>query len=164
MYKKIIIVGLLVIIGLVGLSCLGKENKTGNKQVLSVNQSNNNIPTPVPTEIIIPAENIEVVHFHATQQCFSCLTVGKFAFQTIKEKFPDEFASGKVVFMDINAELIENQEIVTKYQARGSSLFINAIRSGKDSISEDVTVWRLVNNENQFINYFENRLKVLLGK
>jgi hypothetical protein len=164
MNKKIIFAVLLVIAGLAGLSFLGKTNKTGSQQVLSVAQSNNNISTPVPTIVIIPAEKIEVVHFHGTQQCFSCITVGKFALQTIKEKFPDEFASGKIVFRDINAELKENHEIVSKYQARGSSLFVNAIRSGKDDISEDVTVWRLVNNESQFISYFEGKLKALLGK
>jgi hypothetical protein len=164
MNKKIIFAVLLVIAGLAGLSSLGKDNKTGSQQVLSVAQSNNNVTTPVPTTVTIPAEKIEVVHFHGTQQCFSCITVGKFALQTIKEKFPDEFASGKIVFRDINAELKENQEIVTKYQARGSSLFVNAIRSGKDDISEDVTVWRLVNNESQFISYFEGKLKALLGK
>jgi hypothetical protein len=54
--------------------------------------------------------------------------------------------------------------MVIKYQARGSSLFVNAITAGKDNIEEDVTVWRLVSNKNQFISYFENKLNKLLGK
>ena len=113
---------------------------------------------------VIPADKIEVVHFHATQQCWSCITVGKYALKTIKEKFPDEYASGKIIFKDVNAELKENQEIVIKYQARGSSLFVNAIRGNRDEITEETTVWRLVSNEDQFISYFENKLHSLLGK
>ncbi len=84
--------------------------------------------------------------------------------KTIKEKFPKEYENGIIVFKDINGELPENKDIVMKYQARGSSLFVNAIINGKNNIEEDVTVWRLVSNEDQFINYFQNKLNKLLGK
>jgi hypothetical protein len=110
------------------------------------------------------ADKIEVVHFHATQQCWSCITVGEYALKTIKEKFPQEYENGKIVFKEINVELPENRDIVIKYQASGSSLFVNAIRDGKDNIEEDITVWRLVSNENQFVTYFQNKLNNLLGK
>lgn len=110
------------------------------------------------------AEKIEVVHFHATQQCWSCMTVGGYALKTIKEKFSEEYKNGTIVFKDINGELPENRDIVMKYQARGSSLFVNAIKNGQDNIEEDVKVWRLVTNENQFISYFEDKLKNLLGR
>ena len=68
------------------------------------------------------------------------------------------------MFKDINGDLSENQAIVMRYQARGSSLFVNAIKGEKDDISEDVTVWRLINDESQFVSYFENKLNTLLGK
>ena len=51
-----------------------------------------------------------------------------------------------------------------KYKASGSSLFINAIKDGVDNIEEDVTVWRLVTNEDQYINYLQNKINNLLGK
>jgi actin-related protein len=111
-----------------------------------------------------PADKIEVVHFHATEQCSSCIAVGKYAKQTITEKFPEEYASGKIVFKEINVDLKENQDIVTKYQARGSSLFVNAIRNEKDSIEEDTTVWRLVTLPDRYLSYFDGKLKGLLGK
>jgi len=110
------------------------------------------------------ADKIEVVHFHGTHQCWSCITVGEYALATIKNKFSEEYQSGKIVFKDINSELPENKEIVTKYQARSSSLFINAITGNEDNIEEDITVWRLVSNEQRFTDYFENKLRTLLGK
>lgn len=126
---------------------------------------------PPKTEIVSavqeqkqPADKIEVVHFHATQQCWSCITVGKFALETIKERFPEEYGNGAIVFKDINGELPENKDIVMKYQAGGSSLFVNAISGSEDNIEEDATVWRLVSNEKEFKDYFENKLKKLLGK
>jgi ABC-type glycerol-3-phosphate transport system substrate-binding protein len=110
------------------------------------------------------AEKIEVVHFHGTHQCWSCVTVGEYALNTIKERFPEEYKNGTIVFIDINVELPINKDIVMKYKARSSSLFVNAITAGNDNIHEDATVWRLVGNEQQFVDYFEAELKKLLGK
>lgn len=125
-----------------------------------------------PSEAVAPdgasgaskAERIEVVHFHATQQCWSCVTVGEYALKTIKERFPDEYRDGTVVFRTVNGELPANRAAVIKYQARGSSLFINAVKDGQDNIGEDTMVWRLVNDERRFMDYLETRLKTLLGR
>jgi len=153
MQKKIInlIIGVVVVAGIVFLVAQGS-----------------NKPTEAPSidgqTMKIAAEKIEVIHFHATQQCWSCITVGEYALKTIEEKFPEEYASGAIVFRDIDAELPENRDLVVKYQARGSALFVNAITAGKDNIEEDVTVWRLVSNESQFISYFQDKLNKLLSK
>ena len=69
-------------------------------------------------------EKIEVYHFHGTNQCYSCKTVGNYAEETINTYFSDELKSGKVVFASINIDLAENKELVDKYEAKGSSLII----------------------------------------
>ena len=153
MQKKIII--LIIGVAIVGVGFFVARN--GNKPTEA--QNTNNQTTKSQEELPMStaktsAEKIEVVHFHATQQCWSCITVGEYALKTIKEKFPEEYKNGTIVFRDINGELPENRDMVIKYQAGGSSLFVNAITAGKDNIEEDVTVWRLVSNESQFINYF----------
>ena len=117
----------------------------------------------IMSETIKKADKIEVVHFHATQQCWSCITVGKYALKTIQERFPKEYKKGIIVFRDINGELPENRDLVIKYQARGSSLFVNAIADGQDQIAEDVRVWRLIASEQAFMDYFENQLREFLS-
>lgn len=111
----------------------------------------------------IQAERIEVVHFHGTKQCASCIAVGAFAKKTLEESFPAELKAGRIVFKDVNAELPENRDIVLRYQARGSSLFVNAISQGQDHIEEDSTVWRLTTNEEQYKQYFERKIRDLLS-
>jgi len=155
----LIIIGLILISGLFIIKGSRKSDNTSTEILSSSSVS----PTTTPPISIVPVDKIEVVHFHATQQCWSCITVGEYALKTIKEKFPEEYKSGKIVFRDINGELPVNRDIVVKYQAGGSSLFVNAIRNGNDSIEEDVDVWRLVTDESQFINYFQNKLNKLLG-
>lgn len=110
-----------------------------------------------------PVERVEVVHFHGTQQCVSCIAVGRLAKKTLEESFSSELASGKVIFRDINGELPENRDIVMRYQARGSSLFVNAVSEGRDRIEEDATVWRLYSNEEQYEEYFARKIKNLLS-
>ncbi len=163
MSKKLLLFFLLIVgvIVLAGYTSKISNQKTDNNQATTKTSAN---ASDQMSKVEMPADKIEVVHFHGTHQCWSCITVGKYALETIKERFPEEYANGTIVFKDVNGELQENKDMVMKYQARGSSLFINAITDGKDKIKEDVTVWRLVGNESRFINYFENKLNKLLGK
>jgi hypothetical protein len=106
----------------------------------------------------ILADKIEVIHFHATQQCWSCITIADFAEKTLRSRFQGELDNGKIVFQSINIDSPENKEIVEKYGATGSSLFVNYIYDGKDHIAEDVQVWSLVNNQTQFEKYLGDKL------
>ncbi len=111
----------------------------------------------------VKADRIEVVDFHGTRRCPSCQMVEQYARETIEEFFIEEMAAGKITFLSVNGELSENRETVIQYQARGSSLFINAITDGQDNITEDTTVWRLVGDEQKFKTYFKDKLDNLLN-
>ncbi|NCD00518.1 hypothetical protein EOL94_00235 [bacterium] len=110
------------------------------------------------------AEKIEVINFHATQRCVSCSTLGNFTEATIYEFFQPELRDGLIEFKSINVDLPENKEMAKKYQAVGSSLFINSIYDGQDHIEEDVRVWRLLGSEQQFKSYLKNKIDGLLNK
>lgn len=109
-------------------------------------------------------EKIEVINFHATQRCVSCSTLGKYSEETIYEFFQSELRDGIIDFQSINVDLSENREIAKKYQASGSSLYINAIYEGQDHIEEDVRVWRILSDEQQFKVYLKNKINGLLNK
>lgn len=161
LYSKIIIVLLLIIIPVLLIL-----NGVISKKVSPV-QSNSPAPTvtSAPDEGIPnvkKADKIEVLNFHRTQRCWSCLTLGKLSEKTVSEKFADDVASGKVIFKAVNIELPENKEIVNLYQAGGSSLYINAIKDGKNNIVQNMKVWQLLSDEPAFTNYLETQLRSLL--
>lgn len=104
------------------------------------------------------AEKIEIINFHATYQCYSCVYIGDMMFKIIEEQFKEEYQSGKISFKKINVDLPENKDIVNKYQARGSSLFFNIIIDGQENIQEDANVWRLVGNDQAFKNYIFKKI------
>ena len=116
------------------------------------------------TEILSSAEKVEVFLFHATQRCTTCIAIGKLAGEAVTEYFQAELKSGKIEFREINIDLPENKILAQKFQAGGSSLFINAIYDGQDHINEDVQVWRLTQNNVQFKNYLKNKIDSLFGK
>ena len=113
--------------------------------------------------IELPKTNkIEIFLFHATQRCTSCIDVGKFAKKTIDNNFSEELNSGKIFFKEINIDLLENYQLAEKFQASGSSLFVNTIRDGKDYIEQDLKVWRLVGDEEEFESYFKEKIADIL--
>lgn len=108
------------------------------------------------------AEIIEVFYFHSTARCTSCLKLEEYIRNTINTFFQEELNNGSLKFKEINVDLVENKELVQKFQAVGSSLKINEIYNGMDHIEEDVKVWRYLNNENNFANYLQARIKTRL--
>lgn len=101
-------------------------------------------------------EKIEIYHFHGTNQCFSCRTVGAFAEKTVNTYYKDILDSGKMAFASINAELPENRDLAIKYGATGSSLWIGTYIRGELHKEENVNVWYKVNDEADYISYLKS--------
>jgi hypothetical protein len=129
-----------------------------------VSFSKEKVSADLPEDRMLPEDVIQVYLFHSTHRCATCIAVGKLARETVNEYYPEELANGRIEFREINLELAENQALVNKFQASGSSLFINVRAGGKDNIAEDVTVWRLTKDEVAFKQYLKEKLDNLLSK
>jgi len=112
-----------------------------------------NPASSVPAVAVGPVEKVEIYHFHATQQCVSCIAVGDLAEKTVNENFKDEVASGRLVFAHVNGQLPENNELVRKYGATGSSLWIGVYDANGFHKEENVKVWYLINNKDAYSLY-----------
>ena len=113
-----------------------------------------------PSEI----EKIELFHFHGNNQCYSCVTVGDYAKETVETYFSDELESGKIVFEHINIELLENKVLAMKYEATGSSLWIGIYRKdGRFSKEENTNVWYKVNDKEGYMTYLKQVLEQKLN-
>lgn len=101
-------------------------------------------------------EKVEVYHFHATRQCYTCKTVGNYSEETVHAYFSNELKSGKLVFAHVNVDLPENKELVDKYGAKGSSLIIGVYgKDGSFSKQEDTAVWYKIDNKEDFESYLK---------
>lgn len=112
----------------------------------------------------INIEKLEIYHFHGTNQCYSCKTVGAYAEETINTYFADELKSGKIVFDHINGDLPENRELVIKYGVTGSSLWLGTYsEDGKFKAEENVNVWYKIKDKEDYTNYLKGIIEQKLA-
>ncbi len=143
MKKEMLAVFALISVLLIsGCTSQNQSSTKNNISILSTNESS--------------VYKVEVLHFHGTHQCYSCITVGKYAEETVITYFPEEVKSGKIVFAHINSELPENSEMVTKYGAAGSSLWIGVYDENGFHKEENVNVWYKINNKVEYVNYLKD--------
>ncbi|MFW5884986.1 MAG: nitrophenyl compound nitroreductase subunit ArsF family protein [Patescibacteria group bacterium] len=167
MWKKTLIIPALVLATVLLAGCGGKEESSPGAQTQGIqsNPASSAVDEDPPrSQAKIEADKVVLANFHGTQRCASCEAVGEYAEKTVEERFEEEREEGRVVFKSINGELPENKEITKKYQARGSSLYINAVKDGEDNIQEDTRVWRIVSSEEKFMDYLENEINSYLGE
>lgn len=148
-----------------GNTIQNQDDTTDDTEPEQYNKSDTADSSSVSLAVSNDIEKIEVYHFHGTNQCYSCKTVGAYAEETIETFFADELNSGKIVFDHINIDLPENQEFVKKYTATGSSLWIGTYTySGKFSKEQNVNVWYKIDDKQKYLEYLKEVIeKKLLG-
>jgi len=139
---------------------LSSKTQPAKKASASQNKNNNDYPMSSAETV---ADKLEIYYFHATARCYSCKTIGQYVKETMEQKYADQIKNGKIDFREINVDLPENKEITRKYQATGSSLFINRIKDGQETIEPDMNVWKLLSDEARFKGYLENKINSYLG-
>ena len=107
-------------------------------------------PAPLPAGSSGTVGRVEVFHFHGTQQCYSCITVGDLAEQTVNERFMDDLASGRLVFAHVNYDLPENAALKTAYGVTGSSLWIGVYDADGFHPEQDTSVWYLIDDPDAY--------------
>jgi hypothetical protein len=110
-----------------------------------------------------PVQKVEVYHFHRTQQCYSCVTLGAYAEETVKTSFAPEVAAGKVVFAHVNVDLPENKALVEQYGPTGSSLWIGVYNKTGFYKEENVNVWYKIGNKDDYMTYLKGVIEKRLA-
>jgi thioredoxin-related protein len=120
--------------------------------------------TILDTKSAANIDKIEIYHFHGTHQCYSCKTVGAYAEETVNTYFADALKSGKIVFGHINGDLPENKDLVVKYGATGSSLWlVTYTKDGKFSAEQNTNVWYKISNKEDYMTYLKGIIEKRLS-
>jgi len=110
-------------------------------------------------------DTVEVVYFHRTQRCYSCKYVEARTRYTLETYFKDELASGRLTFQVINVQDQANADIVKKYGAYTSSLFINTLKDDTAHIEEATNVYSLIGKDEAFAKALKSKIeKSLTGE
>ncbi len=82
---------------------------------------------------ISPSNKIEVIDFHSTNRCKTCNAIETNTKYTLEKYFADELESGEITFQTVNIDEKENYAMAEKFEAAGTSLFLNVIKDGKET-------------------------------
>jgi hypothetical protein len=111
-----------------------------------------------------PADRVEVVYFHRTQRCSTCIYAEEGTRYTLETYFKDELASGKVTFQSINVQDEANADIVEKYNnASYLTLCINTVRGGTDHIEAVTDIWLVIGNDEAFVEIVKSEVEKSLS-
>jgi hypothetical protein len=120
-------------------------------------------PSSGTTSSTAAAERGEVIYFHRTERCASCLWAADATEQTLDMYFHDELRSGKVTYRAVNVQDPANAALVERYRATGSSLYINFVRDGQDNIVQASSTYPYIGNFARFSERLRSRIVSGLG-
>jgi len=132
----------ILITSLILTSCNGQNKKTDN-------QTNSDVT------------KIEVIDFHSTHRCFTCNAIEENTKYTLDTYFSKEMKEGKITFQIINVDEEINNKIAEKFEASGTSLFINTIKNGTEK-QTNITNFAFSKGKNK--DAFSTELKSKLEK
>lgn len=110
-----------------------------------------------------PADRVDVVYFHRTQRCVKCIYAEEETNYTLETYFGNELASGKLTFQVINIDDKANADIVEKYGAYGSQLFINTVKDGTDHIEHVTDIWLVIGDDEAFVEIVKSKIEKSLN-
>jgi len=114
------------------------------------------------TNLCAQQENyIHVIDFHSTHRCMTCNAIENNTQHTLDEYFSKELEEGTIVFSVINVDLKKNEALAEKFEASGTSLFLNVIKEGKES-KIDLTNFAFMKGNSK--EAFAKELKATISK
>ena len=81
----------------------------------------------------VPENKVEVIDFHSTNRCMTCNAIEANTKFTLEKYFAEELENGKVTFQSVNIDEKKNYAMAEKFEASGTSLFLNVIYDGQEA-------------------------------
>jgi len=79
---------------------------------------------------------IEVLDFYGKHRCTSCVQIEQNTKATLNTFFSKELKNKQIVFKMVQWDNPQNDALVEKYEAAGTSLIIHKIKNGKETIKD----------------------------
>ena len=111
-----------------------------------------------------PTQKLEVLYFHATRRCPTCMAIEENTRKTLDTYFSDQLKNGTIKLTIVNVDEDKNKAIAEKYEATGSALFLTKTTGGKES-KKDLTEYAFSyarNSPDKFISGLKDKINELL--
>ena len=112
-----------------------------------------------------PKDRVVAMYFHRTQRCPTCLKMGSYSEEAVKQTFAEEIKKGQVAFYFIDFQDPKNSRYATAYNVNGPALIVAKISDNKvASYSSLEDIWSKVGDKPAFLRYVQESVKAGLAK
>lgn len=85
---------------------------------------------------VTAADKVEVIYFHFSRRCVTCMAVENKTREVIMALYPDEYNKGTITFSSLNLEDEKNKPVAEKAKVTGQALLIMSGEFRKDLTAE----------------------------
>ena len=91
---------------------------------------------------------LKIVYFHSEHRCPTCISIEDNTKKTLNTYFANQVKDGTITLQVLNIDEKNNLQLVEKYKAEGSSLFLTSV-NGKNENTTDFTNFAFSYSRNQ---------------
>lgn len=107
-----------------------------------------------------PANRVVVMYFHRTQRCPTCLKMGSYSEEAVKEGFAKQIKEGLVEFHYIDFQDEKNEAFAKGYKITGPALVVVKVVDGKVKEYKNLKdIWTKVAEKPDFIKYVRENVE-----
>ena len=106
-----------------------------------------------------------VAYFHGNKRCNTCLTIEKYARNTVEEAFADELTSGRVAWRVLNYEEPENASFARDHEIAFQTLVVFEMDGTEPGRWKKLDkVWDEVGSEFSFYEYVQSEIRAFMNE
>jgi len=137
----ILAVGLLCACGSQAIPPTSTPDEPATPSETTTTPSDNSSISQTQDESLDLVDRVDVAYFHRPQRCPTCLCFEERIRYVVSTYFQNELNNGQLTFGVYDIGDSQNTDIVKKYSAVGSQLFINTVNDGTDNIKDIQDIW-----------------------
>lgn len=108
---------------------------------------------------------VAVYFFDGGKDCATCEKLEAYAREAVETHFPEELASGVLVWLRRDMDEPENEHFVTDFELYAKSVVVVGLKDGERVRWENLEdIWELVYDRPAYIEYIRVRVGDFLGK
>jgi len=101
-----------------------------------------------------PADRVVAMYFHRTERCPTCLKMGTYAEEAVKQGFAQQVENGSVAFHYVDFQDEKNAALAKGYKISGPALIVVKVNGNKVEQYKDLQdIWVKVREKPEFLKY-----------
>jgi hypothetical protein len=108
-------------------------------------------------------EPLEVAYFHRTNRCKSCLKAEELTRKALDALYADRLQRGDMVMLVEDVQQPADPELVRRYEAYGSSLYLGVVKGGVTYVYPVNDIWLVLCDEAKFTDVVRAKIDSVYG-